>query len=121
MIAQKIVILSVLIFVVAVVAGLALWHNSAAAQGPERGGRRPERRDRQPRVPMQESPAVCASGDYVYVVSGSTLHQFSAVDLKIINKAQIETEPRFRPDGRPDRMENPFPPSRKTSEDEGSR
>jgi len=121
MITQKIVILSALVFIVVVAAGLALWHKDAAAQGPDRGERRPEGRDRQPRFPMQENHAVCASGDYVYVVSGNTIYQFSAVDLKIVNKAQIETESRFHPDDRPDKMENPFPPSRKTSEDEGNR
>ncbi len=121
MITRRNAILPALIFIVAIAIGLALWHNNAAAQGQDWGGRRAEGRDSQPRIPMQGSFAVCASGDYVYVVSDSTLYQFSTADLKVVNKAQIEAEPSFRPDGKPGKMEELFPQSRKTPEDEGNR
>ncbi len=109
MIIKKVRVLLVVAFIIAVATiGAVLWHNSASAQQPERPGRR---------FAVPETPAISAAGDYVYVVVRNTLYQFSAADLKLINKTSIETEPRRRPDRR-DRMEEPFPPSRRTPEAE---
>ena len=40
---------------------------------------------------MGGSAAVAATADYVYVVQGSTLYQFSAKTLKMENKAELTT------------------------------
>ena len=105
--------LVVALIVVIVTVGIVSWHNNANAQQPRQFGRRQD--DRQmpmSRFPSPEAPAICAAGDYVYVVAGSTLYQFNAADLKIVNKSPIEIEPRPRP-GRPGGMEEQFPPSRR--------
>jgi len=97
------------IAIIAIIA-VVVWYNNATAQPPWEPG---------PRVPFPspETSAICATSDYVYVLSGDTLYQFSAADLKLIRKAPIEKEPRFRP-GKPDTMEDRFPPPRKTPETE---
>ena len=46
---------------------------------------------------MGGMPAIAASGDYVYVVQGNTLYQFSAKTLKLVNKAQLTTAPASPP------------------------
>jgi len=114
---KRITIVLAAAFIVAMVTvGVILWHNSATAQPPDPFGRRLEEvTGLRSRFPVSEVPAICTAGDYVYVVAGNTLYKFDAADLKLINKTPIETEPRFRPD-RPGRMEEPFPPSRKTPE-----
>ena len=91
---------------VLVIAAAVVWYNNATAQPPR------EPRPRSP-FPSPETSAICATNDYVYVLSGNTLYQFNAADLKLIKKAAIEREPRL---GRPGRMEDRFPPSRKAPE-----
>jgi len=102
-IAISVAFIGILALVAAVV-----WYNNATAQPPW---------DADPRgpFPSPETSAICATNDYVYVLSGNMLYQFNAADLKLIRKAPIEKEPRFRP-GKPGRMEDRFPPSRKTPE-----
>ena len=96
--------------ILAIVVAAVVWYNNAAAQPPW------EPEPRSP-FPRPETSAICAANDYVYVLSGNTLYQFNAADLKLIRKASIEKEPRFRP-GKPGRMEDRFPPSRKAPESE---
>jgi hypothetical protein len=43
--------------------------------------------------------SVAASGNYVYVVSGGTLYQFSVDGLKLVTKAQIPASDRGGSDG----------------------
>ena len=43
--------------------------------------------------------SVAASGNYVYVVSGGTLYQFSVDGLKLVTKAQIPASDRGGVDG----------------------
>lgn len=38
---------------------------------------------------MGGTPAIAASGDYVYVVQGNTLYQVHAKTLKLVNKLQL--------------------------------
>jgi hypothetical protein len=45
------------------------------------------------------SASVAASGNYVYVVSGGTLYQFSVDGLKLVTKAQIPVTDRGGVDG----------------------
>ena len=85
-----------------------VWYNNATAQppwGPEL----------QPPFPSQGTSAICATNDYVYVLYGDTLYQFSAADLKLMGKTRVEKEPGFRPE-KPGMMEDKFPPSRKMPE-----
>ena len=42
---------------------------------------------------MGGAAAIAAAGEYVYVVQGNTLYQFSANTLKLRNKAQLATTP----------------------------
>ena len=93
--------------ILAIVAAV-VWYNNATAQPP----REPEPRGP---FPSPETSAICATNDYVYVLSGNILYQFDAADLKLIKKAAIEREPRL---GRPGRMEDKFPLSRKVPESE---
>ena len=104
-IALSVTFIGMLLIIVAII-----WRNSATAQSPL-----------EPK-PLLSSPgleraAICATNDYVYVLSGNMLYQFNASDLKLIRKTPIETEPRFLP-GKPGMMEDKFPPSRKTPEAE---
>ncbi|HIE30492.1 TPA: hypothetical protein EYP66_24805 [Candidatus Poribacteria bacterium] len=95
-IAISVTFIGILMVVAAIV-----WYDSATAQPP---------------FPSPEASAICATNDYVYVLSGDTLYQFKAADLKLMGKTRIEKEPRFRP-GKPGMMEEErFPPSRKTPE-----
>ncbi|MGB9587408.1 MAG: hypothetical protein ACPL7O_04440 [Armatimonadota bacterium] len=41
------------------------------------------------RIGYSGTPAIAASGEYVYVVQGNTLYQFSARTLKLVNKAEL--------------------------------
>lgn len=41
------------------------------------------------RIGYGGTPAIAAAGDYVYVVQGNTLYQFSARTLKLVNKAEL--------------------------------
>jgi len=41
------------------------------------------------RISSGGTPAIAASGEYVYVVQGNTLYQFSARTLKLVNKAEL--------------------------------
>jgi len=63
-------------------------------------GPMPNRSNRTPGSPSQMftsvgrigyggTPAIAASGEYVYVVQGNTLYQFSARTLKLVNKAEL--------------------------------
>jgi hypothetical protein len=103
--------------IVALAISAILWHNSASAQTPrQRLEARPDQ------LPDMGTPAICEAKGFVYVVTGNTLFKFDAADLKLVNKAPIEQEPRFRPDepdkmDRHDRMEDVFPPSRKETND----
>jgi hypothetical protein len=45
------------------------------------------------RITYGGSPAIAASGEYVYVVQGNTLYQFSARTLKLVNKAELAPTP----------------------------
>ena len=45
------------------------------------------------------SASVAASGNYVYVVSGNTLYQFSVDGLKLVSKATLPTADRGGVDG----------------------
>ena len=93
------------------IAAAVVWYNNATAQPP----REPAPREPEPRgpFPSPETSAICATNDYVYVLSGNILYQFDAADLKLIKKAAIEREPRL---SRPGGMEDRFPPSRKAKE-----
>ncbi|MFQ6043146.1 MAG: hypothetical protein ACE5PV_20005 [Candidatus Poribacteria bacterium] len=107
--AKKITIALFLTFIgILSIAAAVVWYNNATAQppwGPEPRGP----------FPSPETSAICATNDYVYVLSGNILYQFDAADLKLMKKAAIEREPRL---GRPGRMEDKFPPSRKAPETE---
>jgi len=39
------------------------------------------------------SPAIAAAGEYIYVVQGNTLYQFSARTLKLANKTEFVQMP----------------------------
>ena len=84
--------------ILAIVAAV-VWYNNATAQPPLPS----------PETSVIWTSAICATNDYVYVLSGNILYQFDAADLKLIKKAAIEREPRL---GGPGRMEDKFPPSR---------
>lgn len=45
------------------------------------------------RMMGSNSVAICAHGDYIYVVRGNTLYQFTAEDLQLVNKVQLEERP----------------------------
>ncbi len=106
MIAKKILItLAVAFTAVSVIVSVAVWQDNAGAQPPRFEDDRPIFRS-------PEVPAICTAtygvNHYIFVVKGNTIYKFDA-DLKLINKARLEEERRFRPDER----ETPFPPSRK--------
>jgi hypothetical protein len=107
---KKIVIATSAAFGILAIVALVVWYNNATAQYP-----------REPELPTflpgSGGVAICATNNYVYVLSGNMLYQFNAEDLKLIRKAPIEKEPRFQP-GKPGMMEDRFPPSRKTLETE---
>lgn len=44
---------------------------------------------------MMQPAAICAAGDFVYVVRGVTLYQFETKELKLVNKTKFEEEPNF--------------------------
>ena len=90
--------LSVTFIGILAIVAVGIWRNNATAQPPW---------EPEPQFPFPrpETSAICATNDYVYVLSGNTLYQFNAADLKLIRKAPIEKEPRFRPD-KPGRMED---------------
>ena len=55
-----------------------------------------------PFMPMPPAPVMVATGDYVYVLRGNALFQFSAKDLKLLNRAVLpEERPRPMAPGRP--------------------
>lgn len=104
---KKIMITLAVAFIAAlVIILLVVWQDNAGAQPPRFEEARPIFRG-------AEAPAICALAldghNYVYVVKGDTIYQFDAINLKLMNKAPLEEERRFRPDKR----EAPFPPSRK--------
>ena len=101
------IVLSVTFIGILVIVAIITWHKNATAQPPWESP--------QPPFPEIERSAICATNDYVYVLSGNTLYQFNAADLKLVNKTTIEREPRFQP-GKPDIIEDRFPPSRKRPE-----
>jgi hypothetical protein len=104
-IAFSVTFFGMLLIIVAIV-----WRNSATAQSPLEPKPLPS-------FPGSERAAICATNDYVYVLSGNMLYQFNASDLKLIRKTPIEEEPHFLP-GKPGIMEDKFPPSRKTPKTE---
>jgi hypothetical protein len=58
---------------------------------------------------MSSGVAIAATADYVYVVQGNTVYQFSAKTLKMVNKAELASttsQPRY-PQGSP----GPPPPN----------
>lgn len=56
--------------------------------------------------------SVAASGDYVYVVSGNTLYQFSVNGLKLVTRATVPTSERQgRGEGGGDRGNRNNPPA----------
>ncbi|MCX6361616.1 MAG: hypothetical protein NT029_17570 [Armatimonadetes bacterium] len=49
-----------------------------------------------------QAPVMVATAEYVYILRGNTLFQFSAKELKLLNKVTLEEEgPSMRPGGRP--------------------
>ena len=103
--------ISVTFIVILAIVAVGIWRNNATAQPPWEPGPRNF-------SPGPETSAICATNDYVYVLSGGTLYQFNAANLKLIKKVPLEREPRLRP-GKPDRMEEDrFPPSREMPETE---
>jgi hypothetical protein len=42
---------------------------------------------------MMAAPVMVATSEYVYILRGNTLYQFSAKDLKQLNKVTLEEEP----------------------------
>ena len=107
---KKIVIATSAAFGILAIVVVVVWYNNATAQHPWE----PEPPTF---LPGSEGAAICATNNYVYVLSGNMLYQFNAADLKLIRKAPIEKELRFQP-GKPGMMEDRFPPSRKTIEAE---
>lgn len=77
----------------------------------DRGGMGPEAMARL-RIMQAEAaapPAIAVAGDAVFVVKGNTLYKFSADDLSLIAKAELEEEPppileRFRGRGARERV-----------------
>lgn len=53
-----------------------------------------------------QAPVMVATAEYVYILRGNTLFQFSAKELKLLNKVTLEEEmPGMRPGGRPGGMQ----------------
>jgi hypothetical protein len=53
-----------------------------------------------------QTPVMVATAEYVYILRGNTLYQFSAKELKLLNKVTLEDEaPSMRPGGRPGGMQ----------------
>ena len=71
--------------------------------GPGMGG--PGMMGMMPGMMRPDTPVMVATAEYVYVLRGNTLYQFSARDLKQLNKVMLEDErPGMRPGGRPGQM-----------------
>jgi phosphatidylethanolamine-binding protein (PEBP) family uncharacterized protein len=65
----------------------------AGASGAARGGANAQRgRTDERRPPAQQQAVVVANNDYVYALVGNVLYQYSAKDLKLVNKANLPAQ-----------------------------
>ncbi|MCC7491441.1 MAG: hypothetical protein IT204_03800 [Fimbriimonadaceae bacterium] len=65
-------------------------NNGGEPGGPAAGGR-PWGGDGGPMRGMMLQTQICATDDFVYIIRGNMLYQYSALDLKLLNKATLET------------------------------
>ena len=65
----------------------------AGASGAARGGANAQQgRTDERRPPAQQQAVVVANSDYVYVLVGNVLYQYSAKDLKLVSKANLPAQ-----------------------------